>query len=725
MSDIANEFEEKPREKSLRDLYYTLFRHKYKMILFFIAVIAVVALGTFLSDETYRSDAKLLVRIGRETVTLDPTASTGPIIPVIQSRQSEINTELEILKSREIAERVVDSVGLETLVAGSEKSWMQRLLKRLNLAKQLNERNAVVLRVMKNLEVEFQKESWILGVAYKAESPELAQEVLNKIIDCYYEKHIEVHRTPGSYQFFSQESNNLRGKLTQAENQLRDLMNQTGISSLEEQRAVILDRIGVLQTEIDRAEADLVSSGAKVQSLQSAMANTPELVVTEATVGLPNAAVDEMRGKLYDLQLLEQELVSKFEQDSRQVQDVRRQIAAANALLETENQARSTLTKGLNLTYQEIQASLFAEQANLSSLQAGVSDLKSKLEDAKRELRVLNDNSVKITALTREIEIQEENYRKYSVNLEQARIDDALESGKISNINVVQAATLPMKPIRPRKVLNLLLGLLTGIFGGIAIAFFSEYLDHSIKTPDEAEEKLRLPAIACIPFVRKSRISPKAKWDVPINLKVHYDVFKERLLLSSDKSRKEPQILAITSSHHDEGTSTIAANLATTLAQLGEGEVLLIDANLSHPSVHRIFESELSPGLADILTDGQSCEGAIVPSPVQNLYLLSAGTINGNISEIFDSNGFTSLLNSIKKNYRFVVIDLPAVNDASWSVRVAGLCDGVGLVIEAERSRWEVAQRTKELLVKANAKVIGAIINKRRFYIPKWLYRTL
>jgi succinoglycan biosynthesis transport protein ExoP len=494
---------------------------------------------------------------------------------------------------------------------------------------------------------------------------------------------------------------------------------------LDEQRTVILGRIGALQTEIDRTESELAASRAKAQELQKTLANTSDMVVTEATVGLPNAAADSMRSRLYELQLLEQDLISKFEQDSRQVQDVRRQIAAAQAMLDQENQARSTLTKGLNTAYLEVQSAMLAEQANVSSVQAKVNELKSRLELTKAELKTLNDNSIQITSLAREVEIQKDNYRKYSENLEQARIDDALENRKISNINVVQPATLSTKPVRPNRVLNLILGLLVGIFGGIAIAFLSEYLDHSIKTPDEVEQKLQLPTVACIPRTAVSRISSGDKWDIPTKIKEHYEALKERVLLGPIGSKKVPQVLAITGSHHDEGASTVAANLARTLARPGDGNVLLIDADVSHPSVHRIFESSLSPGLTDILADSQNSEGIIVSSPVQNLHILSAGTVNDGFSEIFDSDKFARFLNSIRKNYRFVVIDLPAVNEASWSVRVAGLCDGVGLVIEAEKSRWEVAQRTKELLVEANAKVIGAIINKRRFYIPQWLYRTL
>jgi len=760
MAEEIVKVEERPRERSLRDLYYVFFRHKWKMILFFLATMAMMAVHVFYAANIYRSEAKLLVRVGRESVALDPTATTGPIIAIGRSLENEINTELGILKSQELAEKVVDAMGPEVFLkppeeefsvegAGREKvkeaerqvrrtsggqvralaKGLSSLYERLGLATSLSDRGIAVLNVMGNLEVATQADttgsSSIINVSYEAHNPKLAQGVLTKLIDLYLEKHIAVHRTPGSHQFFTQQCDHLRAKLAESEKELQNLRNQSGISSLEEQRGVILGRIGALQTDIDAAEAALAASKARAQALQQTLAQTPELVVTGATVGLPNAAVDGMRTRLYELQLLEQDLVSKFEQDSRQVQDVRQQIAAAQALLEREKQERATLTKGLNAAHTAVQTALFTEQAALSSLEAQVATLHRSLADAQAELKALNDAGVRITALTREVDIQEANYRRYSENLEQARIDQALETGKISNINVVQSATLPVEPVRPRKVLNLLLGLVAGVFGGIGIAFFSEYLDHTIRTPDEVQEKLKLPTLACIPHMRRSRISLAEKWDIPPSIREHYETFKEQLLLGSKGSGKVPRVLAITGSHDKEGVSTVAANLAATLARPGDGQVLLIDADLRHPCVHQIFEASLSPGLADIFVNGQSSEAVIIPSPVQNLRILSAGTADGNLSEMFDSEGFTNLLNSIKKDYRFVVVDLPAVNEASWAVRLARLCDGVGLVVEAERSRWEVVQRTKELLVNSNANVLGVVINKRRFYIPKWLYRTL
>jgi uncharacterized protein involved in exopolysaccharide biosynthesis len=388
MTNEIFEVKERRRKGSLRDLYGVLFRHKWKILLSFSIVFIVVAAVTFNMDEIYRSEAKLLVRLGRETVALDPTATTGPIIPVIQSRENEIATEIEILKSREIAEKVIDSIGLEAFVTPAKSQWSQNLLTRLNLAASLRDRDNVVQELMKNLEVKTQSNTWIINVSYEAKNPKLAQEVLNKVIDFYQEKHIVIHQTPGSYQFFVQQSDQLRSKLLSSENELKELRNSTGIFSMEEQQGIILGRIGTLQTEINSSESDLAASRARVQELEKNLANTPELVVTSATVGYANAAADNMRSQLYELQLKEKELVSKFEPDSRQVQDVRQQIAEAQALLDKENQARSTLTKGMNATYQGLQSSLFTEQANLSSIQARADMLKKRLADAQAQVKL-------------------------------------------------------------------------------------------------------------------------------------------------------------------------------------------------------------------------------------------------------------------------------------------------------------------------------------------------
>lgn len=680
--------EERIDRASLRDVYLFCFRYKWKMAFFFLAVTIAVTTITFLMAETYSSEARLMVRLGRESMTLDPTVTTGQTIQVNQSRQSEINSELEILRSRELIEKVVDSIGWEAFLEPSEEPQAadasapgpfektQRkmsfavgasldLLKRLDVVSDVNGHKKAVLNLMKNLKINTSKDSSIISVSYEAKNPDLAQNVVSKIVDFYLEKHIAVHQTPGSHEFFLQQSNHMRSKLEELEDQLRNLKNETGVSSIDEQRGILVGRIGSLEQEIERSEAAFVATKAKVETLQKSL-----------------------------------------------------------------------------------QPNLPTEKATLSSLQAQIEVQKKQLEEAQEELRTLNGSEIAIKRLMREINIEEANYQKYVDSVEQARIDHALEVGNISNISVVQPATVPIKPIRPRKMLNLALGFLLGILGAIGLAFFCDYMDHSIVTPEDAEAKLQLQTLASISIMRPSRILSLKKpgkgkfglrlskhrksqdcvsmleksttgnesteiWNIPEKIKQQYASLAEQLILRSKDIINKPYVLAVVSCHRREGVSTIATNLSALLARQVNGDVLLMDADSDQPSVRQIFKNH------------QNDEDVVLGPPQEKLPLLTARSKDTNLSEALDSGVITKQLSTMKKSCRFVVIDMPAMDQASFVPRLSSLCDDVIMVVEAERLRWEVIRRAKEQLIKARASILGVVLNKRRFYIPAWLYQTL
>ena len=356
------------------------------------------------------------------------------------------------------------------------------------------------------MEIEALKNSNIITISFEAKSQKLAQEAINKLIGFYLDKHINVHRTRGSYEFFNEQTDQFRSTLAQAEENLRELKNKTGIASLEEQRRVLVKRIGDLEQELDGTESALAASKAKGPSDGEEPLRSPRDTGDPGDRRHPNQGVDLMRARLYDLQLKEQDLLSKFTETSTPVQEVRRQIAEAQALISKEEPTRTQVTKGLNEAYKQVQLALLAEKATLSSLEAKAKEQRAQLNSTRGELKAINDSEIRLVQAQREMGIQEANYRKYYEKLEQARIDNALEIGKISNISVVQPATYPVEPVRPRKMLNLALGLFLGIFGGFGLAFFSEYMDHTFKKPEDIEERLKLPTLAAIPRSRKSRV---------------------------------------------------------------------------------------------------------------------------------------------------------------------------------------------------------------------------
>jgi uncharacterized protein involved in exopolysaccharide biosynthesis len=247
----------------------------------------------------------------------------------------------------------------------------------------------------------------------------------------------------------------------------------------------------------------LAISQARVKELKGKLAGMSPTLVTQETRGTGNQAADLMRARLYELQLREQELLSKYTPASSLVKEVRRQIEEANALLAKEEPTRTQVTTGINTAYQALNLDLIKENANLSSLEAKAKVIKPQLDAARAELTELSNTEVKMVNLQREVSLLDAKYRKYSENLEQARIDQALMNNKISNISVVQEATALPVPIKFNRLSVILLGFFLGIFGGISLAFFSEYHDHSLKKPKDVEEILNLPLLASIPVLKK------------------------------------------------------------------------------------------------------------------------------------------------------------------------------------------------------------------------------
>lgn len=763
MPNTQSEIEEVQQQTSVRDLFDILLRHKRKMLVFFVAAVVCATVLVLCSEEKYLSEAILLVRLGRESVALDPTATTGEIVSVQTSRESEILTELDILRSRKLAEKVVELMGPETILNGGSKKTsnlaektpessnrimqnirkikggLKYVLQRAGLKGRLSDRDKAVLAVMDNSAITTEKEvSQTINVSFESKSPHFAQQVLSRFIDAYLEEHVAVHKTSGSYEFFVQQSGIARDNLSRLEAQLRSLQKGSSMSLINEEQKIILNRIGSLESEIGREEASLGASKARAQKLIETLEELPETVVTSTTTGHPNRAADSMRERLYELQLTELDLLSKYDEQTRPVREIRRQVAEAQAVLETEEREGIQTTTGLNSARQETELSLHVQRASISALEMRITCLKQKLTQAQTQLQSLNDKAARMKSLSREIEIQESNYRKYANNLEQTRIDQALMADRISNITIVQPATFPIAPVGPGKGMQLVLGMLLSVSGSVALAFLCEYLNRTAKkspTP-KSKGKLGLSVLANLPYTCANIVCPIERgnefsqdsddalqfkfeeWDIPEAVKVHYEGLMQKILSSWSDHPDESRVLAITSSHPGKGVSTVAANLATILACNSNESVLLVDANFARPTLHSIFHVNASVGFLDILSYEGDWNDFIWPLPLKNLSLLPAGTLNESPLEAGIPSKIGEILDQLKKEYRYIVIDVPSVEQADWAVRLSAACDGVGLVAEADNTHREAVQVVKEQLSISNANILGIVLNETQSSVP-------
>jgi uncharacterized protein involved in exopolysaccharide biosynthesis len=491
---------------STRDILQILARHKRKMVVFFSATMtAVVGLLIFF-PRTYSSEARLFVRLGKESVSLDPTATLGQTVAVNESRESEINSELEMLRSRVLLEDVVEHLGPDKVLSGStdgEESWISTLFSPVSMVSSLlssdvTDAERAIAKLEKMIVVSSPRKSNVIVLTCNGRDPKQAQTVLQGFLDSYLVRHGRANRTSGSHDFFVQQAELLRAQLERATHELRDAKNNSRFVSIEGQRTNVQAQVDSIEAAMLENERSLAASEAKIASLTKALGELPaQLTAEEASV--PNLAADNMRNELYKLQILEKEASSHNTSEHPRVIALRRQVAETQRILDQQEPSRNHTTRKLSLVHQAAQTELMTAQALAAAQKAEGKSLEEQYASVMSKLRALNDNESHITHLSRQVALLETSYSSYATNREQARIDAALEAGSISNVNVVQPASFVNKPTSPKIALSLLAGLFVAAAGSVLLAYLVEYFDRSLKSPDQIEQELGIPVLLAVP----------------------------------------------------------------------------------------------------------------------------------------------------------------------------------------------------------------------------------
>ena len=732
---------------SLRDIFFILFRHR-NTVLCIAGVCFVTALVTsvFFVKRQYTSEAKLLVRIGRESVAVDRTAAPGENVRAGRSRNEEIQNEMEIIKSTVLAQKVVDTFGIDELlqlfeiehpVTGKKspiKQAQNYILQYVGISKADPDTVSGILRVqlahelMYSLQVKQIKNSSMIILTFSANRPEAASQILDMFIKKYLEEHIRLHFTDSTYIFLKEQTAKLRSQLSSIEEQLKNYKNRFGGGAFNEQQ--ISERVESLEQQLRVAESELASAEGNVSVLRQRLHSNPAAQNVDGG-NSTSVPLDDISRRLNDLKIQEQELLSVFTEQSIPVRELRREISEIQDLLRTESQSESVVSPVGQAQFRDaLQLQLVEAESTLASLKTKKVVLQKQRKEAKTLMTEFNNSSTELATLLRDKEKYEISYRKYAESSEQARIDEALKLEKISNISIAQAPTRPVQADKSKRKILLLGGLVGGLIAAIVMAYLLENMDNTLKRPEDIKKKLSIPVIASIPCFdatgeqKKQDIFNIANLDVlPKPSKsdttfagneqenVYYEELICKLFAKEASSLGGQLIVAITSSRAGEGVSTIATCLATNLTR--RGRVLMVDIDA--------FKQQ-----------GGSCVSLY--NDLNNIVALNNGfqpygkSILPANADAFENNGF-EIADEIQgvrnKAYNFVILALPPVLDDSSASTLARLADQAILVIEAERVRWQVLKSVCEKLTDAGVIIKGSILNKRKYYIPTWLYRKL
>ena len=501
-------------QTSVRDVVYVVFRHKWKVALVFLVVVLGVTGYSYVVREVFRSEAKLLVRLGRENIAVDPSVSGTPL-PVYSSREGDVKSEIAILTSESLVEETVDTLGLEAFrpqprngsgawyvglvsscgaVVGGLKDVVEGLMVKSGLRPKLTEREEVVARLVKGVDVEVEKQSSVLTVTLEQGGAVLARDALETLLKLYLERHVEVHASQASPKFFETQAAKLFAELSAKEQQLDAFRSEKGVVTLSGQNDKLVAHISNLENLLASTLSQTRGSQARVEELGKALAAQKRVRETSRVTGRTNFAADALKERLANLRAEELDLSSRYPATHRPLIELREKLVAVEAQLAQEDETLTEVTTGINLNYQELELALQTERAQLVAHQAQRGVLEEELAEQKRQISLLSE----FGHLTRDVELTEGEYRQYRESLQRARISAALDVDEVSNVSVVQAATLPRAPVRPRRLLNVALGLVIGLFGGLTVAFLMEYLDDSLNTKEKAERCLGVPVLAVV-----------------------------------------------------------------------------------------------------------------------------------------------------------------------------------------------------------------------------------
>jgi uncharacterized protein involved in exopolysaccharide biosynthesis len=482
--------EHQPFNLTLRDVVAVLFRQRRVLLVSF-GVILIAAVVSGVLTPTYKAEMKILVRRGGR---VDPVVTSQPnAIPEVvpeEITESELNSEVELLNSQDLLRKVVLANNLQS----AESSWhfLGRSSEEVRIAR-------AVRQLGKRLTAEPLHKTNVISVTFESRDPELAARVLNSVASLYVEKHLQVHRPVGEFNFFDQETSLLRKGLDLAETRLIDFTRDGGVVSAQMERDLTLQKASELEASLTQTQAAIAETEQRIRTLEQQIESIPPRMVRQERTSDNPQLLQQMKSTLLTLELKRTELLSKFDPTYRPVQEIEKQIRDTRAIIEGEKNAPiRDETTDQDPTYEWVKSELVKARSELSGLQARAEANNASLARYRSGARTLQQAAIAQQDLLRTAKTEEENYLLYRRKEEEARINDALDRGGILNVAIAEPPTLPALPARSFWFYGLLSMFLAGT-GSVGLAFTSDFLDPSFRTPDEVAGFLESPVLASLP----------------------------------------------------------------------------------------------------------------------------------------------------------------------------------------------------------------------------------
>lgn len=493
----ANSSERLP---TLRDIATPIFRHPKLVVVTFLTILSITVVATVLAPKDYQAKMKILVKHDRLDEAVSPGRDSVISNPGTVTEE-DINSEVELLKSHDLLERVVSMCGLQ---ATTPSLW-RRLLGGLQTSGVDHKQDSSSLsRAVASLEAKLQieplKKTDLIEATYESPDPELAARVLRTLGNLYLEKTVAVHRPPGAFEFFQTESQHYDEELQAAQAQLAKFDHEKGVSDPQAEKQFALQKISEFDATYNATQVAIKEAENRARVVEAQLASTPEQSVSQVRISKNQPLLEQLKTTLLDLELKRMALLKKFKPEYGPVQELQQQIDQTEATIKQAEESTSREeTDDRNPSYEWLQSELTKSNAELASLNARATETLNVIKQYRRQLDIIDVNGAEQENLAREVKEAESNELLYKQKREEARIGDALDRQRIVNVAIAEAATVPALPAHAHWALTLVLGFLLACLVSPGVAFAVDYLDPSLRTPDEVRDVLRIPVLASLP----------------------------------------------------------------------------------------------------------------------------------------------------------------------------------------------------------------------------------
>lgn len=708
------------QESTLREYMRVLIKRKWMVLAVVAGIFMAVAVASLRQTPIYEASGQIVVNKADSNVIT--FKDSMPMVDYYD--QSDLDTEVRILQSDLLALQVIQKLNLDRRPEfGGHSDQKPANLVADPLQGDSSRISALLGAFRGHLRVALIPNTRIMEIHYTSTDPQLAASAVNTLAATYVEQNFKTKfdSTMQASNWLSNQLVDLQMKVETSQEKLVRYQKEHEILGADEKTNIITEKLDELNKEMTAAESDRMQKEAVYRQTQTNDPDEIAAAIIADTTGNGSTAtsglLDKLREQQASLRIQVAEFSSQFGPSYPKV------VQLSNQIKEIDREMQSETNKAVDHLKGQYMAALQRENM-----------LRGSFEKQKQEANKLNESAIEYSILKRDLDSNRTLYEGLLEKLKEAGVTAGLKS---NNFRIINAARVPTSPSEPNIPRNLAFALMLGIISGVGLAFVLENMDNTVRTPEQATALSALPSLGMIPLGSKSasyggtgkRLALTASKEVvetvtqvrpQSQMAESYRALRTSLLLSNLGA--PPKVIMVTSARPQEGKTTTSINTAIVLAQKGV-RVLLMDADLRRPSIHKTLGMGPRSGLSNVLTGSATVQQTITTSPIlPNLFIMPAGAPPPNPAELLASSNMRDLIAELREQFDHIVIDTPPTLSVTDAVVLSPRADATILVIRSGQTTKQALRRSRDILMQVNAHVAGVLLNAVDLSSPDYYY---